>query len=476
MTSRSDVEIIAIDSTLRRIRPVANLVEATITPKLNPTSSSGVGQTTITVPPDDSINSVLGTPGTRLLVRYRDADEMSGLIRETEPAFTPDGEPIYTIDDDYQVLLETRAAVAPVAKTWPSGTSTSGSLHPTSLTDDGQAVSTVAHTAGTDAGYGAYVFDAQANGGTTLSAESAVKEAISRNLISRLGAAWLAARGGGSIVPFTIAADQQRGGDAFAAGKLPVLRFDSLADGLAPLLLWSGLRLRVLQAKGALTVGIDVSVGRTFPQTLTYASGVVQGGSPTTNAPTATRGILLGPGTDTARDYSSVANAALERTWGLVAETTRDASGADLNWPSSLASAYQVAKFYLLRSEVSDADKATYLAAFTQAGSELLADGAAKSGLGLTLAETDTFHYGGATAKGRVQLGDVVPVQAWSGDPKIPGATFYGPVTSATIKLERNGSVTATPVVGERTDDPDEQLQKALLELDTAFRRFTTRR
>lgn len=470
MAKRSDIEIIAIDKKLARIKPVGNLVKASIKPKLNPTSSNGgAGTTTITVPPDDSINAILSTEGTRLQVRYLGRDEMSGMIRSTAPAFTPDGDAVYTIDADDRVLLETNVVVVPQAVTYPSGTHSTGYLHPQALDDDGQAVSTVAHAAGSDAGYGAYVFDA-----ATRTAETAVKELIQRNLLGRLGPAWLAARGGGTIVPFTLLADQLRGGDAYTAGKLPVLRMGPIADGIAPLLQWANLRLRVIQLGSSKTITIETEVPRTFPQTLTYASGVVQGGTPSTNAPSLTRALILGPGEDTARDYSSAADVAREALWGFVSEGTRDASSAPITWPSTLAAAYQVAKYYLLRTEVAASDKALYSAALAQAGVDVLAEGAAKSGLGLTLAETKTFHYGGATAEGRVDLGDTVVVQAY-GDPKT-APKFSGQVTSASIELEESGKVTATPVVGERTDDPDSALQLSILELDAAFRRFLNRK
>lgn len=469
MPSRSDIEIIAVDKFLVRQKPVANLVKASIKPKLNPTNSNGgAGTTSITVPVDDKINALLTTPGCRLQVRYRGREEMSGLIRRTEPVFTPEGDPVYTIDSDEQVLLETNVVVVPQAVTYPSGTSSSGQLHPTSLTDDAQAVSTVAHTAGTDAGYGAYVFDA-----ATRTAETAIKELITKNLLTRLGPAWVAARGG-LANPWTVLADQGRGGDAYTAGKLPVLRMGPIADGIAALLQWSGLRMRVVQLGKARTITIETIAPRTFPQTLTYASGVVQGGTPSTNAPSLTRALILGPGDDTARDYSSAADTAREALWGLVAEGTRDASSAPITWPSTLATAYQVAKYYLLRSEVADADKALYSQALAQAGIDALADGAAKSGLGLNLAETGTFHYGGAAAEGRVDLGDTVRVQAY-GDPKT-APIFSGQVTSADIELDDAGRVTATPAVGERTDDPDTQLQLAILELDASFRRFLSRK
>lgn len=429
------------------------LSSATVSPLRNK-----VGTATFAVPSDHPANASLQADGARVTCTYLGVQEFSGPVRKLAPELQVNGTTTYTAEDDVRIVQNTLGWVRPVA----SGSS-QGQVQAQSLSDDGQAVSTVAHTAGTDAGYGAYVFDS-----TTTAAESAIKELVFRNLVQRIGR------------PVSVLNDQARGGNAFAAGKLPVVRMVPLLDVLQDLLEWSGLTLLVRQSTTA-GVGftLDVRPSRVFGPKLTLDSGIITDGIGQVAKPTATRAVVGGPGDDTARAWYSVVDAAAEAQHGDVIEVLKDASGVSPKWDSSITAAYQVAKYFHLQPANGTAAINAFLAALAAAGQEALTDGAARSGLSMTLAEAGVFRYGGANG---IRLGDTLQVQASAGQPA-SGTTpamapvlLTGKVSGATITLDESGGVKAVPQVGERTDDPDAQLAQAIAGLQTALRRSAARK
>lgn len=435
--------ITVYDSTFARVGSAGGLVSATFNPKKN-----AVGVATISLAPEDPVNAYLQAPGARVTCTYSGGLLMSGPVRAIGGGFR-DGDPIaYTVEDDYRLVMGTLAWVVPAA-----AYNSTGALQPTSLSDDGQTVSTVAHTAGTDSGYGAYVFESG-----TRTAETAIKELIRKNAQTRLGR------------PVTIAPDQQRGGDAFAAGKLPVLRFDTIGEGIQQLLDWSGLRLMVWQDEGGSTLNVDVYQGSQWPQLLTVENGIVvpDNASWTIDYPTATRSVNGGPGDGTGRAYTSTVDAGLESTYADVIEVFRDATSAPMVWDASVGSLYQVAKYYTLQTNQAT-DIANYRAAMAAAGAGALADGVAKSGLSLELSETPTFHFGGS---GGIQLGDLVSVsQRNSGTP-----VFSDSLTEAQLDFTPDAGLVVRPIVGQINDDPDVVVARALLALAAGARRRAAHR
>lgn len=90
--------------------------------------------------------------------------------------------------------------------------------------------------------------------------------------------------------------------------------------------------------------------------------------------------------------------------------------------------------------------------ALQERGSELLLESRPKSGLALELSETPYFRYG------TVQVGDRVTIQTG-------GLTLTDVIRSATITWDRDNGLVVTPGVGERQDDPDTKLAKAIRSL-----------
>lgn len=427
------------------LAPLTQLEEAHLTPRLN---ALGVGS--ITVRASDPVNAYLQRQDARFTCQYGGAHLMSGKVLALSGAFETNGTLTYTLEDDWRWMANTLAWVVPSAKSYPSGTSSSGQLSPTSLTDDAQAVSTVAHTAGTAAGAGGYVFAA-----STTYAETAIKEVVAANMVTRLGR------------PLTVLPDFQRGGDAYTAGMLPVLRFDNLEEGLAALLKWSKLRCRFYQVPGATKVTMETDVPSTYVDVLTPESGIIQPDSTYSSAlPDATRVVVGGPGSDIARDYLGAISAATEAAMADIVEVFRDASGAAQVWAPNQPTVPQVPKYYRLQGTNAAGDVAAYVAAMARAGTEALDEGAGRAGLSLKLAETATFHFGGTTG---VQLGDTVTARA-------NGITLTGQVTEATLDLTADAGLVVTPQVGERTDDPDDELAKAISGLARSLRRQAKRK
>lgn len=451
MASTPLLRLDAFDKTFRWQQQIDGLQSATVEPKLN-----SLGTATFEVASDDPVNGWLQQKGARVQCTYRGKREVGGPVRLKTLGLLGGDTNTYVVEDDWRILVNALAWIVPVA-----GGYSSGHLDAQSLSDVAQAVVTQAPTAGTDNGYGAYVFDA-----ATRTAETAIKELVRKNLVQRLGR------------PVTIAADQARGGDAFTAGKLPVLRFDTIADGIAALLAWSGLALQVTQIDGQ-GFGLDVYQPTPFPQVLTRDSGNIVSGTGTLTPPSATRIVVGGPGDDTARAFLGVADLTREADYNDVIEVLKDASGVNLNWPSSLATTYQVAKYYALRSEVAATDAAAFLAAMTAAGNEGLSDGQPTSGLSMELAETDSFHYGGTDG---VQLGAPITAEASAATYDPSGALLSAavrltsPVTGATITLDHDKGVQCTTIVGQKADDPDQDLADAIASVQRALRRQAARK
>lgn len=432
------------DGQFQHLSAVPQMEEAHLNPRLNATGTGSV-----TVRASDPVNQYLQQRDARFTCWYDGAHLMSGKVRAVSGAFQQNGTLTYSLEDDWRVMANTLAWIVPLAKSYPSGTRSSGTLQPDSLTDDAQATSTVAHAAGTAAGFAGYVWDP-----ATTYAETAVKEAIRVNALQRLGR------------PLTILPDYGRGGDAYTAGMLPVLKFDTLAEGLAELLAWSKLRLRFYQVPGQSTITVESDVASTYPGTLTVESGVILPESTWSySLADASRIVVGGAGSDIARDYYPVNDATgLESLMADVLEVFRDASGAPQDWGTSTAP--QVAKYYRLAAGVPTAGVTAYLNELRSQGRQALTEQGTKSGLSMKLAETATFRFGGTSG---VQLGDTITASA-------NGVVLTDRVTEATLDLTADAGLVVTPQVGERTDDPDQQLANALVALARTQRRITKRK
>lgn len=238
-------------------------------------------------------------------------------------------------------------------------------------------------------------------------AESIVKDLVTKNAITRLG------------MPVICANNQNRG--AIVPGGIKA-RFQPLRDVLLPGVEVAGLGVTFAQSGSKIVC--DVYVPITFPLVLSEAGGMITDWRWSDANPTATRVVAAGTGDGTARVFRGVADTALETQYGDIIEVFRDAR---------------------------DADTTTLLDA---RGKESLADGSAKFGFALNLAETDSFRYGG----NGVHVGDRITVD-------LGFTTRTDILREATISWTADEGISVTPVVGDLQDNPDRTLGNFLRSL-----------
>lgn len=251
-------------------------------------------------------------------------------------------------------------------------------------------------------------------------AETVVKDIVGA-AVDRLG------------LPVTMAPDLGRGDDIWVR-----TRFYNLADVLYPQVDQAGIGITVRQSGGGLV--LDCYEPTDWPIALSEDGGTIAEGSWSLTPPEVTRVVGGFDGKGTARIFDSLVNTVPEATWGDVVETFVDARDLDHTDPDFAAESY--ARMHAA-----------------------LADGAVRSGLSLTLAETDTFTYGGPNG---VHVGDRVTVEL------APGVTTTDVLREATLTWSKSG-MQVTPVVGERTNDSSKTNARAMASLARAHRIQQTR-
>lgn len=99
-----------------------------------------------------------------------------------------------------------------------------------------------------------------------------------------------------------------------------------------------------------------------------------------------------------------------------------------------------------------DTARSAYLTDLDDRGAQALNDGAPATSLKLALSETDTFRYGAT-----LRVGDLVTTQL------IPNAApITSPLSEAVLKWDAQSGFVATPIVGDRVDDPTRTLTRAI--------------
>lgn len=238
-------------------------------------------------------------------------------------------------------------------------------------------------------------------------AESIVKDLVTKNAMTRLG------------MPVICANNTNRG--AVVPGGVKA-RFQTLRDVLLPAVEVAGIGITFAQSGSKIVC--DVYVPATFPMVLSEAGGMITDWRWSDGNPSATRVVVGGQGDGTARVFRGQADTALETQYGDIIEVFKDAR---------------------------DADTTTLLDA---RGKESLADGRAKFGFALTLAETESFRYGG----NGVHVGDLVTVN-------LGFTTRTDILREATISWTATDGIQVTPLVGELQDNPDRALGNFLRSL-----------
>lgn len=433
MPDLSDLSVDVYSKDFEFLHPLTNLGDDTeFVAKFN-----AKGNATLEVDPSADVNEFLQADGARIVAQYRGEHVLSGMIRTDGGSLTPEGSVVYSVDDDYRILEGSLALVAPQRP-----------LEPVTLSDLAQAWQTgPAGTVGTTTGQsGHFVWPTGVD-----SAEAMIKHVIQANVVDRLGR------------PVTVLPNLNRGGNARADGFMATLtpRNGSVAEEIAPILEWSGLGLRVWQEPRGDRLLVDVFEPATWPSELDYRSGALPAGDWERHRPTATRIVVGGPGEGPDRAFFGIADTALEAQYGDVIEQFVDATGATLEWPESLSDAFRVAKYFILRTEVTDDLKLRFLSYLEAAGRKKLDENRATASIAATLAETDAFHMYGPDG---LRPGDLVPIAT-------PAQSISERITSATLTLSNGLKV--TPNLGNMTTDEDEAIWEAIASIASGFRRLS---
>lgn len=250
-------------------------------------------------------------------------------------------------------------------------------------------------------------------------AETVLKTALQVNGVDRLG------------LPIDIPTSLGRG--ATVKGKL---RFQSLFDRLIPVedgagIIDAGIEIGVQQNPDAPGLRLNVWEPRTITKVLNERSGIVQSWAVNGRNATITRAVAGGQGEGTLRLYREQADTALEAAFGWKFEAFRDAR--DSNDPDVMYERI----------------------------AETLKEGAATSGLSVTLSETDNF----IARPGKIWIGDTVSM-------KLAGRTITERLEEVTLSSTASGGKETRPRVGGWNDDPDVKLAKIVRNMARRLRIF----
>lgn len=403
-------------------------------------------------------------PGCRYIVRFRDQNNFEsvvgcGVLRDPVGDFMPGGSIRFQLEDDWRVLNNMLMWVRPEV-----------GLVASSLTDPAQSnEATPAPAAGTDTGRTGYWYV----GPGAVSAEAAVRTIVNTHVADRVEAALGYDRYNASV-------DADRGPDV--SDLITQFRFGTVAEAIVPLLEYAnlGFRFQASSSAGSVPVGATGVFWEpvTWPTTLTPDSGVIVGGEWSLKYPTATDVVVGGPGELASRAFKGAFDASLREEYGDMIEVFRNATGAPLEWPTTLAEQFRVAKYYHLLT-IADGVTTVQQAAFERfldaAAADVLADGAPTSGVSLTLQESEGFRFGGIPMAGDRRgfaTGDYVTV-APSRQTNLARLTFTERITETTLTQSANG-LTITPQVGKRIGDPDREIAETIRAIATSNRRQAT--
>lgn len=400
---------------------------------------------------DDPIVEDLIEPGARVTMIYRDADLFSGVVTGLQGSILRNGSIIVTLESDWRILTNTLTYIRPNNQVEATTISVKNQSH---TTDQAQAwLLGGASTQGTSVTVigqtGYYYWDP-----SVVYAETAIKTLIGENAVGRLGR------------PLTIATDLNRGGDIKTPGLLPTLRLETLEAACGEILSLDGLGLKIQQTPRASTITVDVFEPGVWDMPLSADSGIIASGSWSFRGPTLTRAFIGGPGDLAARYFKTFTDTTgLEAEYGDIVEVFRDgSSAADVVWPEGITlDEEKVEKYYLLRSDISAANKAAFTASIANIAAEGFAEGLPTYGINAQLSETDTFHFGGSDG---IQLGDTVTVES------VTGTLFTEQVTQCDFEFG-NGTFKVTPILGQIEDDPNTQLARTIAQLARGQRRIS---
>lgn len=396
-----------------------------------------------------------------LLVGENRVQVSRGVLRDPVGSFMPGGSVRFQLEDDWRALQNILIRVKPGQQ-----------LEAVSLSDPAQSnEATPPAPTGTDTGRTGYWN--YGGGSSPVPAEDAVLNILSTHLRQR----WFDEFG---FYRFTIPVSAGRGGNV--RDLIQQFRFCTIAEAITPLLDFANLGLMFNQfsiPSGTATESAVIWEPITWPITLTPDSGTVVDGEWSLTSPTATDIVVGGPGEMASRAFAGTEDAAVKTEYSDLIEVFRNATGAPLPWPTTLAEEYRVAKYYMLLGPgdgVSAADQAAFARFLQAAGSEALTEGTPTSGVSIELQESQGFRFSGIPAFGGTLLprtgfatGDMVTVSP-SAQTAVAGLTFTDRITATTLTQTAKG-LTITPQVGKVTGNPDRLMADTVRAIADSSRR-----
>ncbi len=268
-------------------------------------------------------------------------------------------------------------------------------------------------------------------------------------------------------------------GSAPVLSQLPQVRFGTIESYVVPLLEASnrGVKFQMGKFDEGYRTACHTFTPTTWPQVFTPDSGVVVGGEWSIASMSATDVVAGGPGDLTARAfYGARETEGASEAHRDIIEVFREATGAPVQWDPSVAEVLRIAKYYLLRPEVTADQKAAFTQFLVSAAAKEIAEGAQSSGVSVTLQESGAFQYFPALAPefgGGFSTGDIITVGT-SESTALGGLRFTERITQVTVAASKDKGVTVTPQLGKRTDDPDAQLALAIRNMALAMGRRAT--
>lgn len=391
----------------------------------------------------------LAEDGARVVLTGASEMPWSGeLSTEIGPATDLDRDITYTAVDDWGIVMD---FPVPVNPNQPADASTLEAL--------GQSVRAtgVTSTPGTvENQVGYYIWR------NTGSAEGTVKAAIADTL------RWW---GRTDVV---IAPNLGRGGPP---AMLPPTRFDRLEEVCVPIIEAAGLGLRIAQLvrNGIVDpyITVDVWEPRTYGQTITPGSEVIQSGTYRRDRrPQANAVVGGGPGQDAARAFRVARDEESIAKHGVI-PVFQDMTGLPVEWPDGLDQAYQIAKYLMLRSEVTAEAKAAFDRAFKEALAKALTERQITAVLTVALAESDGFFLGTKIIDGERQrgfeLGSAIPVEA-------AGVKFTERIRLLTVTQTRGGGDQIEPSFGGGSSNEVDIIAREVANLGRKIAALTTSR
>lgn len=253
-------------------------------------------------------------------------------------------------------------------------------------------------------------------------AETAVKDLLTANL-TRTATVGL---------PVTVTATAGRGTNVTIQ-----TRWQKIADKVFPVADLHGVGFTVRHLSGA-GLTVDAYAPVTWPIRMSEDAGTIIASTYTRSLPEVTR-VYVGAGGD---------------------GTSRVTRGPFINTDAETRIHDWIEDFVDAR-DINPAD-ANLEALIAERAQDALAAGSFRAGISLDLAETPNYLYGGP--KG-VHVGDRIPYVLEPQDEETTNAqvpVLTDVLRSATLSLTPSSGLTVTPVIGDRTDDPDEVLNRSI--------------